>query len=326
LELQVGASLDLALLFAACLEQAGLNPLIVLLQDHALAGFWLSDDHFSTPAIHDPQLLRDRLRGDEIVLVETKALTQPNPAQFHQAIQMAAKHLEEAAPAQFAWALDVKGARGAKVRPLDLGGYTDPVNPVEGSEAHRKYLTIAEAEHKILALSNKQQWLLIGYGKQIMRSALLDHEDLLQEALTAFLSGDRRCPADVPIFVAIRKAMSSIASNKSGGSRTTPFKDSDELSALEGGVSTPAQANLRVYQLLEIFSDQPTTINVLLGLSDHLSEPEIAEKYGLSLGEVKYARKKIKAEVFWLLSCDKTLGFETVHRDERTRLRVKNDY
>src|SRR5271165_7560795 len=38
---RVGTCLDLALLYAACLEQAGLNAVVVLTEGHAFAGLWL---------------------------------------------------------------------------------------------------------------------------------------------------------------------------------------------------------------------------------------------------------------------------------------------
>jgi hypothetical protein len=126
---KVGTCLDLTLLFAACLEQAGLNPILVLSQGHAFAGFWLSDEKFSSPVIDDPQMLRKRLQLEEIVVVETTALTQPNPASFGQAIALATKHLDEEATAPFELAVDVRKARAADIRPLDLSSPSETITP-----------------------------------------------------------------------------------------------------------------------------------------------------------------------------------------------------
>lgn len=126
---KVGTCLDLALLFAACLEQAGLNPIIVLLQGHACVGFWLSDEQFSAPVIDDPQLLRKRVQLEDILLVETTTLVQPNPAQFSQATTLGAKHVEEETSSVFELAVDVKKARTANIRPLDLGAPGDAISP-----------------------------------------------------------------------------------------------------------------------------------------------------------------------------------------------------
>lgn len=129
---KVGTCLDLTLLYAACLEQAGLNPLLVLTQGHAFGGFWLGDEKFSTPIIDDPQMLRKRVQLDEIVLIETTALTQPNPASFSQATALATRHVDEEARAPFELAVDVRKARAANIRPLDLSGPSDTISPNTG--------------------------------------------------------------------------------------------------------------------------------------------------------------------------------------------------
>lgn len=45
--------LDLALLFASCLEQAHLNPLLVFTRGHAFVGVWLRDEEFSSAVVDD---------------------------------------------------------------------------------------------------------------------------------------------------------------------------------------------------------------------------------------------------------------------------------
>jgi len=45
--------LDLTLLFAACLEQAGLNALLVFTRGHAFVGLWLRDEEFSFAVVDD---------------------------------------------------------------------------------------------------------------------------------------------------------------------------------------------------------------------------------------------------------------------------------
>lgn len=130
LERQVGTCLDLALLYAACLEQAGLNPLVVLTEGHAFAGLWLKDEEFSTPVIDDAQMLRKRIQLEEMLLVEMTALTGNAPARFKQAVALGAKHVDEDAATPFELAIDIKKARSARIRPLDLGGgATSPIAP-----------------------------------------------------------------------------------------------------------------------------------------------------------------------------------------------------
>jgi len=119
---RVGACLDLALLYASCLEQAGLNPLVVLIEGHAFAGLWLIDEDYSSPVVDDAQTLRKRVQLQDMLFVETTMLTGDHPARFRQAADAGAKHLAEDAPKALEFAIDVRRSRKAQIRPLDLGG------------------------------------------------------------------------------------------------------------------------------------------------------------------------------------------------------------
>ena len=72
---KVGTCLDLTLLYASCLEQAGLNPVLALTEGHSFVGIWLVDEDFSGLVIDDPQMLRKRVQLEEMVVVETTLLT-----------------------------------------------------------------------------------------------------------------------------------------------------------------------------------------------------------------------------------------------------------
>ncbi|SEH87233.1 DUF3320 domain-containing protein [Tardiphaga sp. OK245] len=117
---QVGTCLDLTLLYASCLEQAGLNPLLVLTEGHAFVGAWLIDDDFSSVVVDDPQALRKRVQLEELVLIETTLMTGSNPALFKQAVDAAKKLIAEDADSAFELAIDVRRARATKIRPLDV--------------------------------------------------------------------------------------------------------------------------------------------------------------------------------------------------------------
>ena len=123
---QVGTCLDLTLLYASCLEQAGLNPLLVLTEGHAFVGIWLKDEDFSSLVVDDPQMLRKRVQLEEMVVVETTLLTGSHPARFKQAVDAGAKLIAEDVSSPFEVAIDVRRARTAKIRPLDLGGSIEP--------------------------------------------------------------------------------------------------------------------------------------------------------------------------------------------------------
>lgn len=76
IEAKVGTCLDLTMLFASCLEQCGLNPILIFIQNHAFVGCWLVDETFSTAIIDDVTALRKRVHLQELVLFETTLAAQ----------------------------------------------------------------------------------------------------------------------------------------------------------------------------------------------------------------------------------------------------------
>lgn len=75
----MGTCLDLALVAAGCLEQAGLHALVVMVQDHAFAGVWLDDASFPEACIEEPLRLRKRVDLHEIAVFDPTCLTQRPP-------------------------------------------------------------------------------------------------------------------------------------------------------------------------------------------------------------------------------------------------------
>lgn len=119
-ERRVGTCLDTSLLLAACLEQAGLNPLIVLTSGHAFVGLWLKDEGFGTASIDEVEHLRKRRDLSEIVFIETTLLTATPPARFVTATSTGASHLDENAAAHLEVAVDIRRARAQQIKPLNL--------------------------------------------------------------------------------------------------------------------------------------------------------------------------------------------------------------
>ena len=123
LETRIATCMDTTLLFAACLEQAGLNSLILFTEGHAFVGVWLNDEDFSTTVVEDAQAIRKRIQLKEIIVFETTLSTHKPPAPFKLAIQEAVKHLEK--DDEFHLAVDIKRARLSSIKPLsdkDLAG------------------------------------------------------------------------------------------------------------------------------------------------------------------------------------------------------------
>lgn len=142
---QVGTCLDLCLLYAACLEQAGLNPLVVLTEGHAFAGVWLVDEDFAEMVVDDAQALRKRVQLQEMALVETTLLTGAAPSRFRQAVDQGTKQIGEDAALVFELAVDVRRARAAGVKPMDLGAGADPAAQANVGPAPE--LALEEAPH-----------------------------------------------------------------------------------------------------------------------------------------------------------------------------------
>lgn len=114
----VATCLDLTLLFAACLEQCGLNPVIVCTRGHAFAGCWLSPEEFSSAVVDDVTALRKRVKLNELVLLETTLATRRPAPTFGQACERGTQHVAEAEEDKFELAIDLRRARMQRIRPL----------------------------------------------------------------------------------------------------------------------------------------------------------------------------------------------------------------
>ena len=127
LDAGIATCLDLALLFASCLEQAHLNPLLVFTRGHAFVGLWLRNEEFSNAVVDDVTALRKRVKLQELLVFETTLVTQDPPASFSQAIEQAQRQLEPDVEDRFELVVDVRRARMSRIKPLALG--QAPVEP-----------------------------------------------------------------------------------------------------------------------------------------------------------------------------------------------------
>jgi len=108
--------LDIALLAAGCLEQAGLHPLLVTVEGHAFTAVWLQEECFPEPAMDDALRLRKRVDLNEIVMFDpTCATARPSPG-FERAVSEANRWLAD--PDRFRCVIDVQRARKGRIRPL----------------------------------------------------------------------------------------------------------------------------------------------------------------------------------------------------------------
>jgi hypothetical protein len=117
---RLATCLDTALLFAAALEQASLNPLLVLTEGHAFVGLWLQPVEFAALITDEAAALRRRFDLDDLVVFETTLATHNPPASFSQAMAAARRQIDDEAQARFKLAVDVRRARMQKIRPLGV--------------------------------------------------------------------------------------------------------------------------------------------------------------------------------------------------------------
>ena len=115
---RLATCLDTALLFAAALEQARLNPLIVLTEGHAFAGCWLQPQEFAQLVTDEVGVVRTRLDLNELLLFETTLVSDHPPARFSQAVDEGRRQVSELSGEDLFVALDIRRARMQKLLPL----------------------------------------------------------------------------------------------------------------------------------------------------------------------------------------------------------------
>ncbi|WP_448676815.1 DUF4011 domain-containing protein [Delftia acidovorans] len=155
LDAGLATCLDLTLLFASCLEQAHLNPLLVFTRGHAFVGLWLGRQEFSTAVVDDITAVRKRLKLQELVVFETTLAAQGQAVAFSQAIAQGARQLAEEHEDQFELLVDVRRARMQRIRPLALAQPQDAA-PEAGEGQAEPRLTV-EPPPELLAQAQARE-------------------------------------------------------------------------------------------------------------------------------------------------------------------------
>lgn len=120
LDQHLGTCMDLTLLYVACLEAMGLNPIMVMMKGHIFAGVWLVEESFSDMIMDDPSQLEKRMsRGiHEMVVAECTAMCAGKSRSFDDAVTLAEHHVSNYR--DFVFVIDVKRARSMGIRPLPV--------------------------------------------------------------------------------------------------------------------------------------------------------------------------------------------------------------
>ncbi|MCQ6563076.1 DUF3320 domain-containing protein [Paenibacillus mendelii] len=167
---RMGNCLDLSLLYAACLEAAGLHPLLVFTEGHAFTGVWLVEETFSESVQDDISLLTKRIAPgiSEICLMESTAFAAGQQIRFEEACALAAAHLHNLD--QFDCLVDIRRARSGAIRPLPLrtasqdGPSADASPRPDGQSTDRsgapEYVEVLERPQDVesLPMTRQKQW------------------------------------------------------------------------------------------------------------------------------------------------------------------------
>ncbi|NLF95857.1 MAG: DUF3320 domain-containing protein [Candidatus Riflebacteria bacterium] len=116
LDNKLGTCLDLTLFFCACLEQAGLNSLVILTRNHAFAGLWLKDESFPLCFVDNSLALRKRVELKEIMVFETTTVTHDN-SDFSIATRIGEQKLLDD---DYVGCIDIKRCRSTHILPLPI--------------------------------------------------------------------------------------------------------------------------------------------------------------------------------------------------------------
>lgn len=96
LNTKLGTCLDLSILYCSILEALGISPILIIIEGHAFAGAFLSEDRFIENVINDVGKIYNysTLGNMKIELVETTAFTLGKSISFNEANESARRHLE----------------------------------------------------------------------------------------------------------------------------------------------------------------------------------------------------------------------------------------
>jgi hypothetical protein len=155
MEQRLATCLDMTCLFAAVMEQAGLNPIILLTGDHAFAGVWLVDDLFAEAAGDDARRVAKRVELGEIFVFDPTMTTISN-ADFLASSDNAKRLLSE--PERVQCVLDLAQCRKRRISPLPIGSRQTGADAVPLSPSAASNETVFRGRRKIIFA------ILVGYA------------------------------------------------------------------------------------------------------------------------------------------------------------------
>jgi len=194
LEQRLGTCMDMTLLYVACLEAMGLNPIMVMMKGHIFAGVWLIEESFSDMIMDDPSQLEKRMsRGiHEIAVVECTAMCAGKSRSFDDAVTLAERNVSNYG--NFAFVIDVKRARSMGIRPLPVRVKTAGGFEIQYEDRKEKDVTSA-SQHKVEIFDIPN-----AAGKETVTKLTQWERKLLDLSLRNMLINMRMTKAVVPLL------------------------------------------------------------------------------------------------------------------------------
>jgi DNA-directed RNA polymerase specialized sigma24 family protein len=167
--------------------------------------------------------------------------------------------------------------------------------PVKSQEV---YLDLGEVGERLSKLTRRDIKSLTAWARGLGRWKYGGSHDLLQEAFLRLLDGRRRWPKDVNLVTFLRNEMRSILSHELAST------DDVQLEAIADSLPDKSDAPDALLSLAAIYEDlkgDSYALLVLKAVDDGFTEPEIAEATGLTIGQIKAAKLRIRSRARILL-------------------------
>ena len=115
---KLGTCVDTSLLVASCIEACGIYPILIMMKGHMMAGAWLTPTIRPQTVCDDvSRLLKETADGNNnIVLLETTAITASESVDFEDAVKSAITRLKD--EKNFNYFVDIHHCRLNNIRPL----------------------------------------------------------------------------------------------------------------------------------------------------------------------------------------------------------------
>lgn len=164
----------------------------------------------------------------------------------------------------------------------------------ERGEDSAPVLPQSEIAALVKALTHGQKTALVKVARLYARKTTYEYEDLLQEAFSRVLAGDRTWRRDLPAVTFFSGVMRSIAWEwrRNDGSFVEEFELSDEGVEARGVI-----ARLDVQRVLSLFDDDTVARKLAVQMMVGTKAEELQAAFGLSSTEYESKRKKIRRRI-----------------------------